>query len=173
MSKRGSPDKFMEVNDATFDTRFMLDSLEHSHSTLSKAMDGKFGELVVLSPTLHTLVIQAKVFSLRFQLKQGSHTQLCLCKCHPQAKHAGQVAASDWWQDAVFLEQLEVGDKRYQQMLKKQWDCVLLFESTLQYQCLIITEQVGDKHYRVGNLQIQGREKLHSLRSTERRVRIG
>jgi hypothetical protein len=65
------------------------------------------------------------------------------------------VSEADWWQGAVFFERFEVGGERFHDRLERSWDCVLLFESTLGYQCLLIIKWQGDTAYRVGNLQIQ------------------
>jgi hypothetical protein len=166
---------FMGVNTCRFDIQFLLEDTKQNISTLEDALDGTWGTHVAISPTLYTLVLHTKVFQLRFQPKLGADRQVCLCKCHPQATHDGPVAPADWWQDAVFIEQPgSTKDARYQRMIRKQWDCVLLFESKSEHQCLIIVERRGDKDERVGSLQVGGRGKsLGGLRSLVSLVRMG
>jgi hypothetical protein len=84
------------------------------------------------------------------------------------------VSQADWWQDAVFLEHFEVESEQYRDRLKRDWDCVLLFDSMLGQQCLMIIEWQGDTAYRVGNLQIQDDMAiaLSDLPSTRKRIRI-
>jgi hypothetical protein len=108
---------FMQVNEDVFDTRFKLEDIAGHTQTLQAIVEGKQNtHHKTLSSLRYTLNIVARVYQLRFQARKG---KIILCKCHPQAEHDGPVAASDWWEDAVFFEQPAAGNDKFQGILQK------------------------------------------------------
>jgi hypothetical protein len=115
----------MEDDQNIFEARFELEDTDGSMQTLDAFIDGQQeGDYTLLSSLRYTLIIEARVYQLQFH---AWNSAFALCKCRPRTIHEGPLAPSDWWQDAFFFEQPASAGQKYQRMIKKQWDCVLLF----------------------------------------------
>jgi hypothetical protein len=167
-------DEYMAVRPQRFRTRFWLQDAAETPRSLDTAIFAAEYESMMLPETLYSLVVDADVFRLRFQRAAGPRHDVCLCICHPQAEHGGVVSEAERWEDVVFFERFEGESAEYRDRLGRVWDCVLLFESTRGYQCLMVIEWQGDTTYRVGNLQMQDHlaVALSDLPSTRKRIKI-
>ncbi|KAK4212266.1 HET-domain-containing protein [Rhypophila decipiens] len=172
----GEGGTFMTPDSNRFDTEFWVEDVDGLLVDFQKLVSTTSQTTMMIPELSHHLAVEARVFRFRFQPTNENRFTVCVCYCHLDSSHGGIVEAfCDKWDQAIFCHRPLEANEMYHGMTSETWDCVLLFESTLQKQKNFrIVEWVGDVAYRVGVLSLRDYFKmLDSVPSSRRRIRLG
>lgn len=159
-----------------FDTQFRLGETDADTWTLHNMSKHPETNGMVFPEGSHELIIEAKVFLVRFHRLSGrGSASVCTCKV-PLLDDPSSPAAhtTDAGVEPVFFEQPGSGTELHERIASRAWHCVLLFETLSNHLNLMIIDWDEDGvAHRIGNLQVHRRHDVpHDFEKSGVRKRI-
>jgi hypothetical protein len=158
----------MEVQRGGLRAQFILEDSDGRLATIEDVI-GSLNGTKLIPELQYSLLMDAVVFQFRLQKKPSwNGSDVCVCKCHPNSTHEGTITYGPLiWGTVNFFEE-QPADRIFTEF----WDCVVLFESTLDYYSLMVVTYIGDVAYRVGNLQSNKGVDWPDIPRQKRRIRM-